>query len=451
MLTTGYPCARGEGRDRFCPLLLKGLLDTNQASAPNTNMNMQLDMSKSDGSGLGIVRADGYIDLLSLFTGDLSDKIFSYASNEELCTLDALNHQFKALTTDPWKRITYARFGLKNGKDDWRFAVSFLREPVFIHLDSTPEHDNMHYPGSPHVTTHNSLIAVLTDDDQPGDSTEAPFGINLYDADSLSHIGTRESLGWRVTMAGPPGDELFVVNTDSVLLEYSRAGYDFIQREIFPRNRQDEIPVIGSETHVIFVARNTLHLKRLAISVEEQTFVTSCQSICLSRQNINGWFNNSIAWGQDCTTEFVIHHSSVEVSELSVWSLNAEYNQVFRSQTIEVEDLCLNQVALADEYIIGASNDKKIHIWDRTAGQKKPFVLCDVGGDDELDEDEIIYDLRLWCRGYILITTSHIGCALCVYNTKTGQLLRRLNNAEEERYVDMLPYGMDVTSMAYLS
>ena len=51
MLTTGYPCARGEGRDRFCPLLLKGLLDTNQASAPNTNMNMQLDMSKSDGSG----------------------------------------------------------------------------------------------------------------------------------------------------------------------------------------------------------------------------------------------------------------------------------------------------------------------------------------------------------------------------------------------------------------
>ena len=305
--------------------------------------------------------------------------MFSYASNEELCTLDAVNHQFKALTTDPWKRITYERFGLKNGKDDWRLAVSFLREPVFIHHDSTPDHDGMYYPGSPHVTTHNSLIAVLTDDVTPGDDTEAPVGINLYDAENLSHIGTRESLGWRVTLAGPTGNELFVTNTDSVLLEYSRVGYDFVQREHFARNfQQYEIPVLGSETHVIFVARNTLHLKRLAISVEEQTFVTSCQSISLgsAHQNIDEWFYNSIAWGPNRSTEFVIYHSSAEMNEFSVWSLSAESDQVSRTQTIEVEDIDLNQVALADEYIIGTSHDKKIHVWDRTTGEKKPYVSC---------------------------------------------------------------------------
>ena len=61
-----------------------------------------------------------------------------------------------------------------------------------------------------------------------------------------------------------------------------------------------------------------------------------------------------------------------------------------------------------------------------------------------------IWPLGLSCHGNTLVSTSHIGCALCVWNIQTGELLRRYSHAEEENVVEMLPNGKDVTGMVSL-
>ena len=135
---------------------------------------------------------------------------------------------------------------------------------------------------------------------------------------------------------------------------------------------------------------------------------------------------------------------------ISVWHFDADADIISLTQTIEA-GIELLSVALADDYVVGASKDKKLHIWNRHTKEKKWDGLCDIKDeDDQLDDVDIIWPLHLSCHGHMLITTSHIGCALCVWNMKTGRLEKRHNDADEERVVDMLPDGIDVTSMAYL-
>ena len=59
-------------------------------------------------------------DLLKLYQSDLGDRILSYASGADLCTLDMLNTKFNALTTDQWQVVTKDRFGMDNGKQGWK-------------------------------------------------------------------------------------------------------------------------------------------------------------------------------------------------------------------------------------------------------------------------------------------------------------------------------------------
>ena len=66
------------------------------------------------------------LDLLALYQSDFGDRILSYASGADLCTLDALNNQFNRLTNGQWNVVTKDRFGMSNGKEGWRKGVSFL-------------------------------------------------------------------------------------------------------------------------------------------------------------------------------------------------------------------------------------------------------------------------------------------------------------------------------------
>ena len=167
--------------------------------------------------------------------------------------------------------------------------------------------------------------------------------------------------------------------------------------------------------------------------------------------NDNERFTNRIAWGDD-EAHFIVYHSlenfndaSNGTREISVWHFDADAdNNISLLQTIEA-GIELRAVALAEDYVVGASKDKKIHVWDRHTKEKKWDGLCDIADeDDQLEDYDIIYPLHLSCHGHMLITTSHFGCALCVWNMKTGRLEKRYNDADEERVVDMLP------SMVYL-
>lgn len=340
---------------------------------------------------------------------------------------------------------------MKNGKAGWLMGTSLLRKPVYIHINMAPGHDSMYYAGGPCVTTHNSLVAVTSDD---VDENGAPDGIGLYDARDLSYLGPREQWGgWKVRMAGPPGEELFITNCMDRLHFGRGAGRDHVQD--FPSNRNsDGIPAIGCETHVIIVTGSTLILYK--VSSVDDVAVALCQSVLLGRgcRNDEENFNNAIVWGQ--SSEFVLYHSLETTDdafpgtyELSTWSLDAEADCVSRTLTIQA-GVELGDVAMGEDFIVGSSRDKKIHVWERHTSEKKPFILCDVEEDDQLGEEDCIFPLRMSCHGHMLVTASHLGCALCVWNIKTGQLLNKYNDADEERRADMLPDGCDVTSMAYL-
>jgi hypothetical protein len=411
---------------------------------------------------LQIFHEDGSPDIFALYSGDLGERLLSYASGMELCKIEVLNKRFSELTTDAWVTVTNDRFGMKNGKEGWKLGTSFLRKPVFIYINMSPDHHSMYYAGFPNVTSHNSLFAVVTDVREDEDY-EAPEGINMYNANNLKYIGYLEQDGSRTTMAGPAGDEVFITNNNHDL---SFCRHNFDEQYIhYANNMARNVPVLGCRTHVIVVTGNTLKLYKLTSNTNDSTYVLECQSVSLGRacnnddidENgfTNEYFNNSISWGRN-EFDFVVYHSVDNwrdgvpgTCEISVWGLDALANQITRTQYIEAR-IGLENVAMSEDFIVGASKDKKMHVWNRHTKEKLPYILCDVDEEDELDDDDIISPICMSIHGHILVANSHLGAALCIWNVKTGQLLRKYNDAVEEGRTDLLPDGPDASSMAYL-
>ncbi|KAL9181670.1 hypothetical protein ACHAXT_012013 [Thalassiosira profunda] len=105
------------------------------------------------------------------------------------------------------------------------------------------------------------------------------------------------------------------------------------------------------------------------------------------------------------------------------------------TQTIETGNLRIGNTALADEYIV-ASEGKMINVWSRSSGKKVHKDLFDEDPEDNVRDPRPV---SMSCHGHLLVSTSRIGCALCIWNIKTGKLLKRYNHASDECHVDMLP------------
>lgn len=379
------------------------------------------------------------LDLFYLYSGDLSERLLSYATRSDLCKLDAVSKGFSELTAAQWKIITHERFGMRSGKYGWRVGLAFLRRPVYIWF----QRDLDDYSETV-VAAHNSIVAL---------SIERYPELHVYDAKTFNLIEKRgeEGRGRDITVAGTPGNEFFVSHGANCI-EFSCRGHDFAERQRFSFHREDRIPAIGNETHVIFVAGNMLHLNKLSTLPSEAKCVAMRLSVLLGRDPVlipGERFDNSISWSSDQLTEFVVCHCPDEFCEVSVWTLDADANQITRTQTLEL-NFFITEIALSDGYIIGGSSARKICVWDRETGV---FLheLCDVPYEMlSRYQLECAGPLRMSCHGHILITTSYIGCAICVWNIKTGELLERWNDASENGFISMISEnGPDVTSMAY--
>lgn len=232
--------------------------------------------------------------------------MFSYASGHDLCKLDVMSRQFQEATATAWGRVTHSRFGMRNGKEGWKQGTAYLRDTVFIHFDTSPDRPKM-YLGPAAITSHNSLIAVITNDDHDDEEDEAaPSGINLYDANDLNHKGIKDQSGRRVTIAGPPKAEIFVTNHRHTIEIIHRDGdYDFTETQEFPNSRTPNgMQSIGSQSHVIVVAGNMLHLNMIPPEAHEDLIM--CQTVLLGRSygNDDECFDNSIAWGREDQSTF---------------------------------------------------------------------------------------------------------------------------------------------------
>jgi len=163
-----------------------------------------------------------------------------------------------------------------------------------------------------------------------------------------------------------------------------------------------------------------------------------------------------LAWAPD-KTHFIVGYPH----QICVWKLEATNNEITLIKTIDVPDWEVTNVALTEDYIVASSKDKQLHIWNRSTGDKVVYglrdgttknSLCDVPGVTLGTRTRYgRAPLSLSCHGRILVSTSHVGCAVCVWDMKTGELLKRHNEAKEESGVKMLNEGgRDVIGMVHL-
>jgi len=257
------------------------------------------------------------LDLLALYKSDFGDRILSFASGVDLCTLDILSKQFKRLTADPWKSITKERFGMSNGKDGWRLGTSFLRPPVFIHLtdDETRNYGYGYYPGSPKVAANESIIVAVTDD---VDDTYHPNNeMGTRDASTLNYIRSVPSpiTSWNVSICGRVGSEIIVTSNRCQMC--ARRGND-LEQWSYNVNRGNTISSIGSETHLIVAFVGMIKVYEVNGRGENNNtyLLYPRQSITAdsSDNRISG--TPCIAWGPG-KTHFIVYFNQINVYKLS--------------------------------------------------------------------------------------------------------------------------------------
>jgi len=397
--------------------------------------------------------------LLTLYRSDVGSRILSFASGADLCTLDILNKQFNALTTDQWNTVTKDRFGMNNGKEGWRLGTSFLRPPVFVH--NIPDH--VEDGGSAHVAANENIIAYTSD---------FMVGIDLRDASTLNTIDTVSSLRhWKVSICGRVGSEIIVTsnNRHVCALRKDFTQGDFIQQSGFDTSSGCGIETIGCETHLVVAHDGRVQLYEVNNEQHEQVghgsntnnntdLISLRKDIRVEEGAENEWEaeETKLAWAPDN-----IHFIVGSTHKICVFKLDATNNEINLVKTIDVPNWEVTNVALADDYIVASSKNKKVHIWNRNTGDKMVYglqggktrdALCDIGHHISYEAEDFVWPLSLSCHGHILVSTSHIGCAICIWNMKTGELLKRHNEANEEGVVVMLPDDIysDATDMAYL-
>ena len=399
------------------------------------------------------------ISLYDLYSGDLSEQMLSFASIHDLRTFDALSKKFQALTESRWEELVYEKTGMPNGKADIMRYASFLREPISVELVDEADHGyGCGFAGSVHVATSDSLIVMVTDDTS-GDMDERTYPsienevICVRDAYSLNFsrlVSSPIRSSWRACVCGRVGSEIIVTSNAREVAAIRGNDTQLVRHERQLRS-PNGILLLSCETHLIVCIGNFLKLYRVETDTVSAELLSFKQSVVTTRENDQNMTTDrddvAISWGSD-KSSFVYCRGN----EISVWRLdvaNDTLNQVKLIDYGEDEedaDLEIDNVALGDDFIVGSSTQRDIHIWNRSTGEKLPHVLCDIDDEnDRLDPDDIIRELVLWCCGDILISSSHLGNKLCIWDVKSGELLK-----EHVLELDGLPDGNALTSLAYL-
>lgn len=171
-----------------------------------------------------------------------------------------------------------------------------------------------------------------------------------------------------------------------------------------------------------------------------------------------------ISWGPN-KTHFIVGYPH----QILVWKFDAATSNISLTNTITSE-FEINNVALSEDYIIASGEDlkKKLRVWNRSTGDKMVYrrpgpkdrmvtvdVLCDVV-IDENDEDDVLYEndyihpLCLSCHGNILVSTSTTKCTMCIWDIKTGQLLKKYNDPADIASRSSGEWIQDSSDLVYL-
>mmetsp|Transcript_19369 Transcript_19369/g.55755 ORF Transcript_19369/g.55755 Transcript_19369/m.55755 type:complete len:483 (+) Transcript_19369:88-1536(+) len=390
-----------------------------------------------------------------LYEDDLAGLMFKFASINCLCKLDAACKRSWRLTPNQWADRTMNRFGMSGGKGDWIRANRLLRKPIF-----TPLHDEGDFgygdmfSGSPDVASNGNLVVAVTDDGDEASAWDRTFpgerdAIAFRDASSLNFMKLLSSpiSNWKVAICGRTGSEI-IVTSDAIRIA-ARRGNDVQVMGFDPAMRDGNgLPLLGCETHLLSLVGNRIKLFQVGPGTSNDLLIL-CQDVCVVGENTPVENSSSgFAWDND-KTHFVF--ACPQSEQLQIWRLDAAESKVSCVQTINVTGhLSINNVSIAGDFVAASCQMKKLHIWDRKSGTKM-HTLCDVSKDEELEEDEAIHPLGMKTYGgSILVSTSHLGNALCIWNMKSGRLLKKHHDAQFQGQTDLLPDGIDVTGMTYV-
>ena len=327
-----------------------------------------------------------------------------------------------------------------------------MGEPTFFRLQDEGDFgfgDMM--GGSPDVTSNGNIVVGVSDEVDAWDRRYPgePQAIALRDAFSLNFVKLLSSPinNWKVAICGQAGSEIIVTsNNQQIAAQRGRDVQSWNVTGVTDRNTHG-IPMLACETHLLAIAGNRLLLFAVGTS---DNLLTPLQKIRV-HDNYDPEEDSPTAfsWNDD-KTQFAF--AFPRSSQIQIWRLDVEQSKAIRTNTLGVVDeLSIAHVAISDDFVVASCEMKKIHIWDRRT-ETKIHTLCDVNEDEQLEPEEIVYPLCMKIYGgFFLVSASHLGNALCIWNMRTGELMRKYRNAEDEREVDMLPDGVDVTSMAYVA
>jgi hypothetical protein len=305
-------------------------------------------------------------------------------------------------------------------------------------------------------------VTVSDDIDFAGLDRNFPLEENamgLRDLYSLNYFRTVPSpiVNMKVAICGKPGSEVIV--TSNALQIAARRGNelqqlsledidpDFSTRTVYA---DIGIPLLGCETHLILTAFGKIYLFQTG---QENKLLSLQQSLTFDSGSDQIGNPENMCWSpNNCHFAFSYKGSYC----IRVWKFDAAAGEIEPVQRVVVEEDLLydNTVALAESFVVVSCNEQKLHVFDRKGGQKV-HTLCHVDEDEQVDFHALADPLAMITMGDLLIASSHasshIGNALCIWNLKTGQLLKRHNDALDKRIGrSRFRIGTDVTGMVYL-
>ena len=315
------------------------------------------------------------------------------------------------------------------------------------------------YSGCPRVAANESIIVAVTDD--VDDRYHPNNEMGMRDVSTLNYIRSIPSpiRNWRVSICGRVGSEIIVTSNNHQFC--ARRGND-TQRWSYNVNIGNGIPSIGCETHLLVAVKGVIKVYEVNLYWGRDAKLLLLRQTVTVDSTANRFDTPCIAWGPD-KTHFIVFfpdNDTICLNSAYIYKFDKETNSATQVNTIGVGVLDVNNIALAEDYIVASSSDKKIHVWNRSTGDLMEYervvshggseqvdALCDFELDENEEEElmEAGYELHFSCQ-HILVSTSRIGCAICIWNLKTGQLLMRHDEANEEGKVE----SNDVFDMTYL-
>jgi len=428
-------------------------------------------------------------DSSALHWDDLPEKchsaILEFANANVLCALDATSKRMAALTEPFWKALARDRFGMVRATDKDRSKLSWRRglaltQPKYVacfKLHDPPGCGCM-FAGSPKMAVNGSIL-VRCSDDVAGENAMV-----IRDAQSLKFMRTRSSVcnnPWEIAICGTVGAEVIVsANLNRLVAHQGDRHQEINWEELGVKNMVSNrcgIKLLGSETHLIAIFSGKLHL--FVPGVDPLLSHVSTVIVAPNVEAANLPIGcDCLAWaaGEGNPTPDKTFAFSCLPNAVSVWKLDTQASRVELVKELMDKGISerdedelpgdaeessgrVDSVAVSRSYLVLSPKPqafKQIRVYDMES-KKLLHCLCDHdpndGDEDDNEErEDLIYPLQMEIIGDLLISTSTYGNALCVWQLRTGSMLRRHENAFDLRisYRMTGDGNVDVTSMVHL-